>query len=230
MTDPNTPFASNSHKARMAQSASIEPKKPTIEVGSPGVEAAPEIKKVISGGVSERKKTLGQKIAATFTGDDARSVGNYILFDLVLPAVRDMFVDSIQQGAERFILGENRPRTRSGFGSGGIGPRPGHVAYNKMGPTITVGGREPVQAEVSNDIWNDIVLDTRGDAEVVLDGMMEIVHEYGIVSVSNLFELIGKTCPFTYNKIGWNDLSRARAVRVRDGRYWLELPRPSNID
>jgi hypothetical protein len=59
--------------------------------------------------------------------------------------------------------------------------------------------------------------------------MQDIVATYGMVTVNDLYEMTPLTPPFTAQKYGWMDVSRAEVIRVRDG-YILKLPRAVPID
>ena len=73
--------------------------------------------------------------------------------------------------------------------------------------------------------YDDILFDTRGDAEAVLDAMNDIISQYGTVSVSDFYDLARvPNDNFTMNRYGWTNIAGATAVRVRDG-YILKLPR-----
>ena len=74
-----------------------------------------------------------------------------------------------------------------------------------------------------------IILESRAEAEEVLDRLDEMIEEFGMASVLNLYDLIGVTAPFTADKYGWTDIRNATAVRVRDG-YLLKLPRVMPLD
>ena len=54
--------------------------------------------------------------------------------------------------------------------------------------------------------------------------MDELIDTYGIVSVADLFDLVGITGNYTDNKYGWKNISNAKAIRVWDG-YILSLPK-----
>ena len=73
------------------------------------------------------------------------------------------------------------------------------------------------------------MLETRGEAEDVLSRMDELIDTYGVVSVADLYDLVGISCNYTDNKYGWTNLRNAEPVRVRDG-YMLKLPKALPID
>lgn len=72
--------------------------------------------------------------------------------------------------------------------------------------------------------YDDIILYNRGDAEDVIYRMEELISMYGLVSVADLYELVGITGSYTDNKYGWYDIRSASVVRVRDG-YLLKFPK-----
>ena len=51
--------------------------------------------------------------------------------------------------------------------------------------------------------YDDILFDTRGDAEAVLDAMNDIISQYGTVSVSDFYDLARvPNDNFTMNRYG----------------------------
>lgn len=74
----------------------------------------------------------------------------------------------------------------------------------------------------------DIVLASRSDAEEVLTQLRALLNDYGFVTVSDLYDLVGITSKITDNKYGWTDLKTAVIKGVRTG-YLLDLPIPQEI-
>jgi len=75
----------------------------------------------------------------------------------------------------------------------------------------------------------DIVFDTRSDAQEVLNQLDDLMTTYQLVSVADLYNLIGKTNSFTDNKYGWIDLKKAHVRRIRSG-YSIDLPKTILLD
>ena len=73
--------------------------------------------------------------------------------------------------------------------------------------------------------FDDIVLESRGEAEEVLSRMDELLEMYEIVSVADLYDLVGITHDYTDNNYGWTNIRTAEVVRVRNGGYMLKLPK-----
>lgn len=183
--------------------------------------------KIVSGQVIERKKGLGRKIAETFTGVDARAVGAHVIFDVILPQAKGMLVDAGTQTLERLILGESGVRRSSATSPISSRTRgSNYTAYNRYSPNGGSEDREPAYVK-SNEV-REVIVNTRGDAQQVLDEMFRQLDEYKSVTVADFYDLVGVTGKFTDNQWGWVNLHAAGVSRVREG-FRIELPRPISL-
>ena len=200
-------FPSNSHKSKE------ETKKPEKKV-----------EKVTSGKVVKQKKTLGKKFAETFLGDNIESVSSYIIYDIIIPAAKNMISDTVSNGIEMLLFGQTRgSRTRRDRGKS-------YVSYsNYYKDRDRYRDRQISQRNRARHNFDDIILESRGEAEEVLSHLVDLTEDYGMASVADLYDLVGVTSNFTDNKYGWDNLSSGRVVPVRGG-YLLELPRPIVLD
>ena len=84
----------------------------------------------------------------------------------------------------------------------------------------------------SDDIrdWEEISFDNRADAERVISSLKGTLRDYQTVTIGDLFSFSGVNSSWADNKYGWADLDNARAIRGRDGRFYLALPEPRPID
>lgn len=185
-----------------------------------GAEGEKRVKKVVTTEVIQRKSPFFKRVTKSFVGDDANSVAQYVLADIILPRVQELIVDAISQGTSRLILGDGSSSRIRARGSNG------HVSYNKA-----FGGKakESRRASVDADDTDDFVLATRVLAEEVLEALGDIIDQYDVATVSDLKELVGVTGNFTDDKWGWSDLRGAHVRKVRDG-YLLDLPKVKPID
>lgn len=200
-------FPSNSHKSKE------ETKKPEKKV-----------EKVTSGKVVKQKKSLGKKFAETFLGDNIESVSSYIIYDVIIPAAKNMISDTVSNGIEMLLFGQTRgSRTRRDRGKS-------YVSYsNYYKDRDRDRDRQISQRNRARHNFDDIILESRGEAEEVLSHLVDLTEDYGMASVADLYDLVGVTSNFTDNKYGWDNLSSGRVVPVRGG-YLLELPRPIVLD
>jgi hypothetical protein len=188
-------------------------------------ETKPEVTQVVKGEVVRRKKPLRKRLAETFTGEDTTSVWNYVLMDVLVPAAKDAIVDATSQGIERMIFGEVRAgRGRSSRGSSNYTPYNRYAANMRKDEPRTMSPR----GRASHD-FDEIVLPTRAEAEDVIERMFDIVSKYDVVSVADLYALVGIKANYVDQKWGWSDLRGLGATRIKNG-YLIDIPRPEPID
>lgn len=191
-----------------------------------------EIKQVTSAKIATgRNKGLGRRFKKTFIAGDSRMAFEYILVDVVVPAIQDTLIEAFQGGVERWIRGEG-PRHRRSYRSTGYGEL-GHVDYQRM----NAGSRRPAappqrmmsRRSRARQEFDELIIQSLQEAHEVIDRMFDILSRYGSVSVADLYELTGVQSAHTDMKWGWYDLRGAQAVRLRQGGYLLDLPEPEEL-
>lgn len=216
-------FPGNSQRAR--RPVREEPEKSAV---------APKLEKVVEGEVIRRRKPLGKRVRETFLGGDGPTMWEYVVADILVPGIRDIFADAATGGIERILYGESRSSYRRPGARFG-GP-PGRVDYRGFA-SPPVGSRvtreEPRQtlsrrARASHD-FEEIIIPSRTEAEAVLEGLFAFLDQYGEVNVSTLYELVGISSNFTEDRWGWTDLRGSRVEHTRHG-YLLNLPRPELLE
>jgi hypothetical protein len=75
----------------------------------------------------------------------------------------------------------------------------------------------------------EIKFATRNHAQSVLDHVKDCIHDYGIASVSDYYDLAGKSSYFPDSKYGWGDISSASIGYSRDG-FIIRMPEPQDMD
>ena len=179
-----------------------------------------KVEKVIKGTARTKKKTEVSKFASVFVSEDVANVKDYILMDVLIPAAKKTISEIISNGTDMILYGATgQTRKRSGAST---------VSYRNFYDDRRDAERRPTRTRTSYD-YDDVVLDTRGEAEDVLERMTELIDTYGCVSVADMYDLVGVTCNYTDNKYGWTNLRNAEPIRVRDG-YLLKLPKVTLID
>jgi len=212
-------FPANSAKARR-QSEGPGP--------GPTLDQPEKIERVISGEAKRRKRGLGRQFKDTFIEGSARMALEYMATDIVVPAIRDLIYDALQGGLDRMIYGESR--IRRGRSSATSYSSVGHVNYQGMSsnkPPNT--SRTLSQRARTRHDFGGIVLDSREDANDVLDRMFDVLSRYGSVPVTTLYALTGIEASHTDEKWGWTSLAGAKAAKQRDGGYLLDLPEPEYL-
>ena len=80
------------------------------------------------------------------------------------------------------------------------------------------------QARARHD-FDEIILESRTEAEEVIDKLYEVISRYESATVADLYQLVGLSSSHTDYKWGWTDIRGAGVSRSRDG-YVLDLPEP----
>lgn len=200
-------YPSNSHRSRESEEPTPPPKK---------------LEKVVTGKVSVRESQEKDKglLGRMFTSDFA-TIKDYLINDVLVPSLQKGVRDLICTGAE-MLFGGGAPSSNS---------RASRISYrscyddnnrrsfNSRGVAIRDSDRANQDYH-----YDDILFETRGDAEEILYRMEELVDRFGLVSVADLFDMAGISGNYTDNKYGWKSLGNAQVVRERDG-YVIRLPR-----
>lgn len=195
---------------------------------TPDVEERPKVKSVVKTSGTVRAPGIGTRLRQTFVGEDARETGSYLFFDVVIPAIKSMLYDTITHGADRVLFG-GRDVIRSGVAQATNRTRTNYSEISTQNAHRRNGG-EPGGRQLSRNArathqFDEIVLETRGDAEMVLDTMQDLISRFHWVTVPEFYELVDVTAQFTDEKWGWSNLSAAVIRPVRGG-YVISLPSP----
>jgi hypothetical protein len=197
-------YKGNSHRSKEEASTEVVPVK--------------KVERVANG--KTRKKGEVRKLADAFIAEDVKSVKDYINQDVLIPAAKKAIVEMVDSGINMLIYGESKPRNKDRNNS-----RVSYTKYYERERDYERGTRTRVRGYD----YDDIILDTRREAEEVLDRMQDLIDTYGMVSVADLYDLVGINGSYTDNKYGWTRLRDADIQRVRDG-YLLKLPKALPFD
>lgn len=175
-----------------------------------------KVDKIITG-TAKTKPNEVRKFAGLIVSDDASNVGNYVLMDVLIPTFKKAVVDVV----EMILFGEKGGKRRSD----------GRTPYRSYYDDRNGGPRKTANMAGRFD-YDDISFDSRGDAELVLDQMRDLVdgdRGFGLVTVADMYDLAGLQAPFTARKYGWFNLRTAEVIRGRDG-FYIRLPKAMPID
>lgn len=196
-------YPSNSHKSKQ------EPQEPEKRTG-----------KVISGTAVVKKKTVGDKVKSIFIVEDLAKVKDYVITDVIIPNIKKAIDDIVSNGTHMILYGSGaRPRSSSNT----INANPSRVSYRSY-----YSNSDP-RSEPRRDIFDfeSITFDTRGEAELVIDTLVDLITSYGVARVSDYYEACGVSTNGNYmaNDYGWKTLRDASTYRD-NGRYAIRMPRP----
>lgn len=184
------------------------------------------LERVTTGEVVRKKRSLRKQFAETFVQGDFRSAANYMVMDIGLPMAQDLIVEAFQMGVEKLFKGDARRR-------GPVPPQTGPGGYINYGSlrssalsnVVSMPQRAMNNAARARHDFDAIVIDSRSEAEAVIERLFDILTEYNVVTVAELYELVGIIPNHQDQKWGWTDLRGAKVSRM-SGQYFLDLPSP----
>lgn len=198
-------FPSNSDKSKRASAQNEKPKNDPV---------------ISSDRVKRQEKSGVEKAKQNFLADDIRDVKNYVVSDVIVPTTKNLIVDIVSKGINMLIFGEDRT---SNHKNGSV------INYNRLS-TGRSDDRRPVARARSTYNYDDLIFDTRQDAEKVFDRLCDIFDQYGQVSVGDLYDAAGQQTLSTDFDWGWTNLHSASVERSRDGGFYIYLPRAVELN
>ena len=165
-----------------------------------------------------RMNSLGRSLIQGSLSD----AWEYAKNELIIPTARDLTFNLLDSVARTLIYGDSGPVRSNANGVNRVSYS-SISNYNQMGrPTNRVQKVKPRPED-------GFVFERKSDADTVLDELCQACDAFGTVTVQSLYDICGKTAPYTANKYGWMNLDDARVESTRDG-YTLRLPRSMPLD
>ena len=183
----------------------------------------PAVERVVKTPARIDKGNLGKQALRAFFAEDIKEVGQYLLWDIALPSVKNAVSDIFTSGIDRLLFG----------GDGGPQRSRSNKTYTSYS-NRTYGRRETptertyTQRDRREHNLESIIFATRSEAEDVLNHLISICDQYDVATVGDLYGMAGISQSYTDENWGWRDLRSGRAVRSRNG-YILDLPKPEDV-
>lgn len=221
MTDE---FPDNSHAAR--------------EKEEPSSELAPvrqrKFEKVVTGTAVKRKKSLFMRFSDTFLdGASFQDIMVNVVKDIAIPAAKDLIYDSFTTGLHKTLHGDEAPPSRSRRGSSSTRRDGPYTPYSRSnrGRRDDPRDRDRERSGSYRPMrdWEDVVVDTRAEADAVIDEMYKALRKFHQVTVLDLYDMVDMNSSFTDEMWGWRDLEDAHPRRLPGGQYMIALPVPIEL-
>ena len=171
-----------------------------------------KVDKVITGTSKKKQRSAVSKFFNEFVSENASNLKQYIVGDVIIPTIKRTITETIDMVLYGRARKSGTPGTRVSYKDYWTDPRSKAEA-----PRARTGYS-----------YDDVILESRGDAEAVLSQMNDLIDTYGMVSVADLYDLVGISGDYTDNKYGWTNIRNAEVIRGRDG-YAISLPKPLPI-
>lgn len=159
--------------------------------------------------------------------ESPKALGAKIARDVIVPRIKAGFEEAANSFLAGMLWGEGASRPMSNIVRSAA-LRGGGVNYAGMSQPQSINQARQALTTRSSGNYQDLVLPTQNEAEVLLANMYDLHNQYRVVAVADLYELAGISPQISDNSYGWSSLEGARISKVREG-YLLELPRPTLI-
>lgn len=203
--------------------------------GRPGAPEKPvkNIKRVTTTAPTERKTPLGTKFKQTFFGGEFKGVMSNTLWEVLIPGARDVANDAIDAAKARVLYGDSAAGRRMHSSRPAAGGR-GYVSYGGMGARPAPSSSAPTRPSSAEKVatkstFRYYTLDSRMEADMVVEQMYNILGKFDVVSVRDYKDLVGADAGHTDEKFGWTDLKGSTVRRV-DGGYLVDVPMPGELN
>lgn len=179
-----------------------------------------EVKKVVSKPVQTKKNEI-RRLADIFISEDVSNVKSYIWMDVLVPTIKKAIVDIVTDGVNMIFFGGTGNKNK-------INSNTSKISYRNFYDQKDT----PIYSQASSTAkfnYDDIIFETRGEAEAVREEMDNVIERYGFVTIADMYDMVELTPPFTSNKYGWSNISSSRVIKTRYG-YVIDLPKAKPIE
>ena len=190
-------------------------------------EGRQKLKPIVKGKVIRKKKGSFDKFKEAFLGE-SENLGDYILYDVLVPAFRDTISD-MGFGVIEKLFGNGRSRS-GGYGSPIVRDRGrSYISYGGVSNNNRRGNGRDSRGEFDRGSrarheFDRIIFTNKGEAEDVLAHLVDMTLEYGEATVRAFYELSNIESDYTDDNYGWTNLRDAYVSdRTRDG-YIIVFP------
>jgi hypothetical protein len=207
---------------------------PQTQKQAPKAAKKPEkkIEKVVTGEVKQRKKPFGRKVRDAFSIENNKTLAERLTGEFIVPQSKKLFYEIATQALRMKLWGDAGPGPMGARGVGGLLEQRFNYASVSSPHVIREdprGGPHLGYQARNSFSFDEIIFQSRVEAQAVLSQMFEVLDNYGVTTVSDLYSMCGITPAITDENYGWTDLRGSDVAPIRDG-YVLDLPRPVAID
>lgn len=188
-----------------------------------------KVENVITGNVEVPTR---KKVKDAFMKNDAKTIRDYAFFDVFIPSVKRTIYDLVTRIFGMALFGDRNSGGTSFSGTDYARPyqqvsyRNNETVIRPYGSSVIQSNNRPLQNNgYEYESW---VFDNRGDIEAVLNQMTDIIERYGVASIVDLYDSVGKTAPYTADNFGWKSMNGCES-KLCSGGWRLSMTRPSPI-
>ena len=186
----------------------------------------PELK----GTASVRKPSRGTKIVNAFIAQEVHDVKDYVIFDVVIPAIKRTFRDLIVNTLDMTFYGKAGSDRRDDRDR--RSPYVSYNAYSRRERDSATDRRERRYAPPIDIRHLDAVeFEYKSDADNAIGFLEESIEHCGSVTVFDFISCAGLRPSSVHRDWGWYDIGRPEALETPEGKWYVAgLPKPRPMD
>lgn len=214
--EPNTNYEPNSHKYREEKAAREQRKLAPVK---------------LSGAIVKRYKNPLKRFLDIFSMTDTEEVKNYVFYEVLIPAIKDGIYNVIDSSIRMKFFGDYSGGRR--LAKSNMNVLDSRFNYTSYANSPRKDPPKPKQEQNRSVFaYEDEAFAMKSDALFVLDTLLEAADQYGIVTVANLYDALGKTATEMDWSYGWSkeDLAKAKVVGDPSHGFYIDFVRPKPID
>lgn len=156
------------------------------------------------------------------------------LFRNLIVGSINMVADAASKTVDKAVYknGSGPKRVTKGVDVGEYHPKVNYSVktYSTDSNSLKSQPQKSINSRPSTNV-NYIWVDAEEDARRIINELAGRIEKFGKAKVSDLYDMVGEKCNFTDYKFGWTkeDLPNMGYNRDR-GKYFIDLPEPSNIE
>lgn len=176
-------------------------------------------KAVVSGRV-KKKRNVVERVADKFISDNVGNIRGYLLDDVIVPGITNTIRNIITSFANMIFKAPPTPTKLGGLSK---------ISYrDSYGMNAMTRAANTPMTILEQSTFDDIILDSREDADILLATLQDIIARQRYVTVFDMYSQARIKCPYTYQSYGWTDISTARVLATREG-FLLKMPKAIQI-
>ncbi len=178
--------------------------------------------------VIEEKKGWNKLASSFVSKKDKADIKDYIVFDVIVPTLKKTIQTIVTNGVSMLLFGDTVDRKNS-YNDIPVSRVSYRTYYNEPQRESYLNNRYSNSRSESITDYNNILLRSRGDWEMIFDEMEATIARHGFVKIADLCDFAGLTSisNYTDNYYGWRNLGNARhnIFMTPDGRYGVTFPK-----
>lgn len=186
------------------------------------------VKAPVASGVKKVDRPARKRFLDYLFAESPSEAGKKIGREIVVPRIKQGFEEAFNSFLAGMLWGGGQNRPSGSIVQGTVLRGAVNQYHNVQVTNQTLARQATVGVNVSSGNYQDLVIPTQQMAESILANMYDLLNQYRMVAVADLYELSSITPAPSDNAFGWTSLDGAR-ISAAHGGYLLELPKPHRL-